>query len=136
MAPTNAEPSSRATPAAEVILSRPGPGPIPGAPVLVGVGDDPPRYADARARKSANYAGKPGAVSRSRGNDSAAVVLDRSADHRDEHVVKFAATAVSPPPRFRRHRSFADTAVESFERTGDDDALAAAHLAADLIPAA
>jgi hypothetical protein len=31
---------------------------------------------------------------------------------------------------------FADTAVESYERTGDRDAIAAAHLAADLIPRA
>jgi hypothetical protein len=50
------------------------------------------------------------------GDDPAAVLLDRAADHRDEHVIKFA-----------------DTAVESFDRTGNRDALAAAHLAADLI---
>jgi hypothetical protein len=50
------------------------------------------------------------------GDDPAAVLLDRAADHRDEHVIKFA-----------------DTAVESYERTGDRDAIAAAHLAADLI---
>jgi hypothetical protein len=50
-------------------------------------------------------------------DDPAGVLLDRAADHQDEHVLKFA-----------------DTAVESYERTGDDDALAAAHLAADLIP--
>jgi len=52
-------------------------------------------------------------------DDPAAVLLNRAADHRDEHVIKFA-----------------DTAVESFERTGDLDALAAVHLAADLIDAA
>jgi Questin oxidase-like len=52
-----------------------------------------------------------------RGTDPAAVALDRAADHRDEHVIKFA-----------------DTAVESYERTGNYDALAAVHLAADLIP--
>jgi hypothetical protein len=73
----------------------------------------------AAAAITVTYAGKPGTVPESRGNDPAAVVLDRAADHRDEHVIKFA-----------------DTAVESFERTGDHDALAAAHLAADLIPAA
>lgn len=50
------------------------------------------------------------------GDDPVGVLLDRAADHRDEHVIKFA-----------------DTAVESFERTGNRDALAAAHLAADLI---
>lgn len=52
------------------------------------------------------------------GADPAANLLDRAAHHRDEHVLKFA-----------------DTAVESYERTGDPAALAAAHLAADLIPA-
>jgi hypothetical protein len=50
------------------------------------------------------------------GDDPVGVLLDRAADHQDEHVIKFA-----------------DTAVESFERTGDLSALAAAHLAADLI---
>jgi hypothetical protein len=43
-------------------------------------------------------------------------LLERATAHRDEHVLKFA-----------------DTAVESYERTGDPAALAAAHLAADLI---
>lgn len=51
-------------------------------------------------------------------SDPTGVLLDRAADHRDEHVLKFA-----------------DTAVESFDRTGDPGALAAAHLAADLIEA-
>jgi hypothetical protein len=62
-------------------------------------------------------AGRPSALLR--GDDPAATLLDRAADHRDEHVIKFA-----------------DTAVESYDRTGDEDALAAAHLAADLIAAA
>lgn len=42
-------------PAAEIILSQPGPGPILGARVLAEFGDDPNRYATAKARK--NYAG-------------------------------------------------------------------------------
>ncbi|MFF4126794.1 IS110 family transposase [Microbispora rosea] len=42
-------------PAAEVILSQPGLGPIVGARVLAEFGDDPTRYANAKARK--NYAG-------------------------------------------------------------------------------
>jgi len=42
-------------PDAEIILSQPGLGMIPGARVLAGFGDDPGRYASARARK--NYAG-------------------------------------------------------------------------------
>ncbi|WP_369206884.1 hypothetical protein [Streptomyces sp. PU-14G] len=48
-----------------------------------------------------------------------AVLFERAADHRDEHVIKFA-----------------DTAVDSFERSGNPEALAAAHVAADLIDAA
>lgn len=42
-------------PAAEIILSQPGLGPILGARVLAEFGDDPTRYASAKARK--NYAG-------------------------------------------------------------------------------
>jgi hypothetical protein len=42
-------------PDAEVILSQPGPGPVLGARVLAESGDDPGRYASAKARK--NYAG-------------------------------------------------------------------------------
>ncbi|MGI5286006.1 IS110 family transposase [Nonomuraea polychroma] len=42
-------------PAAEIILSQPGLGPILGARVLAEFGDDPKRYANAKARK--NYAG-------------------------------------------------------------------------------
>jgi transposase len=42
-------------PAAEIILSQPGLGPILGARVLAEFGDDPDRYASAKARK--NYAG-------------------------------------------------------------------------------
>jgi hypothetical protein len=42
-------------PAAEIIMSQPGPGPVPGARVLAELGDDPGRYTSAKARK--NYAG-------------------------------------------------------------------------------
>ncbi|MEV0049464.1 transposase [Saccharopolyspora shandongensis] len=42
-------------PAAEIVLSQPGLGPILGARVLAEFGDDPDRYASAKARK--NYAG-------------------------------------------------------------------------------
>jgi transposase len=42
-------------PAADVIVSQPGLGPIVGARVLAEFGDDPERYADAKARR--NYAG-------------------------------------------------------------------------------
>jgi hypothetical protein len=74
----------------------------------------------AAAAITVTYAGAPThpATALLGGDDLAAVLLDRAADHRDEHVLKFA-----------------DTAVESYERTRDPDTLAAAHLAADLIPA-
>ena len=42
-------------PAAEIVLSQPGLGPVLGARVLAEFGDDPHRYADAKARK--NYSG-------------------------------------------------------------------------------
>ncbi|MGH3277146.1 MAG: transposase [Streptosporangiaceae bacterium] len=42
-------------PDAEIVLSQPGPGPVPGARVLAESGDDPARYVSAKARK--NYAG-------------------------------------------------------------------------------
>ena len=51
------------------------------------------------------------------GHGHAANALDRAAQHRDEHVIKFA-----------------DTAVEAYARTNDPLMLAAVHLAADLIP--
>jgi hypothetical protein len=71
----------------------------------------------AAAAITVTYAGAPTrSAALLTGDDPAAVLLDRAADHRDEHVLKFA-----------------DTAVESYERTGDRDAIAAAHLAADLI---
>jgi hypothetical protein len=41
-------------PDAEIILSQPGMGPVPGARVLAEFGDDPRRYADGKARR--NYA--------------------------------------------------------------------------------
>lgn len=71
----------------------------------------------AAAAITVTYAGPP-APSQAllTGDDPVGVLLDRAADHRDEHVIKFA-----------------DTAVESYERTGNVAALAAAHLAADLI---
>ncbi len=51
-----------------------------------------------------------------RDNDPVAGVLHRSADHGDEHVIKFT-----------------DTAVEAYERSGDPDLLAAALRAGELI---
>ena len=51
-------------------------------------------------------------------DDSAADSLQRAAEHGDEHVLKFA-----------------DTAVEAYDRTGDSDLLAASDHARELIPA-
>ncbi|WP_243088010.1 questin oxidase family protein [Streptomyces sp. 891-h] len=74
----------------------------------------------ATAAITITYAGAPGDRSAALldADNPATILLERAADHRDEHVIKFA-----------------DTAVESFERTGNREALAAAHLAADLIDA-
>jgi len=73
----------------------------------------------AAAAVTVTYAGPGAQPAVHRADDPVGVLLDRAADHQDEHVLKFA-----------------DTAVESFERTGDPAALAAAHLAADVIPRA
>jgi transposase len=57
-------------PAAEIILSQPGLGPILGARVLAEFGDDPHRYATAKARK--NYAGT-SPITRASGKKKAAL---------------------------------------------------------------
>ncbi len=74
----------------------------------------------AAAAITVTYAARPAGTDtghRVAGEDVIANLLDRVAGHRDEHVIKFA-----------------DTAIESFERTGDDRVLSAVYLAADLIP--
>jgi hypothetical protein len=69
-------------------------------------------YAPVAPRTSAARAG----VAAPAGDDPAAGLLDRAAHHADEHVIKFA-----------------DTAVEAWERTGNPDALAAAVHCSELI---
>jgi transposase len=64
-------------PDAEIYLSQPGLGPVLGARVLAEFGDDPHRYADARARK--NYSGM-SPITRASGKKS--VVLARYARNR------------------------------------------------------
>ncbi|HEY4314336.1 MAG TPA: IS110 family transposase [Actinomycetes bacterium] len=85
-------------PAAEVITSQPGLGVILGARVLAEFGDDPDRYADARARK--NYSGQ-SPITRASGTKK--VVLARYArNHRLAdalHQQAFCALTASPGAR-------------------------------------
>jgi len=85
-------------PAAEIVLSQPGLGRILGARVLAEFGDDPHRYATAKARK--NYAGT-SPITRASGTRR--VVLARYAVNdrlRDAlHLQAFAALSVSPGAR-------------------------------------
>jgi len=67
-------------------------------------------YAPQAVRPDATVAASPA------GDDPVAELLDRAAHHADEHVLKFS-----------------DTVVESFERTGNPDTLAAAMYASRLI---
>ncbi|MDQ1636628.1 MAG: hypothetical protein QOJ32_3437, partial [Frankiaceae bacterium] len=85
-------------PAAEIVLSQPGLGTILGARVLAEFGDDPDRYATAKARK--NYAGT-SPITRASGTRR--VVLARFAVNdrlRDAlHLQAFTALNVSPGAR-------------------------------------
>ena len=85
-------------PAAEIVLSQPGLGPVLGARVLAEFGDDPHRYASAKARK--NYAGT-APITRASGLRK--VVLARVATNkrlRDAlHLQAFAALNTSPGAR-------------------------------------
>ncbi len=93
-------------PAAEIVLSQPGLGTILGARVLAEFGDDPDRYATAKARK--NYAGT-SPITRASGTRR--VVLARFAVNdrlRDAlHLQAFAALSVSPGARayYDAHRA-------------------------------
>jgi transposase len=93
-------------PAAEIVLSQPGLGTILGARVLAEFGDDPNRYATAKARK--NYAGT-SPITRASGTRR--VVLARFAVNdrlRDAlHLQAFAALSVSPGARayYDAHRA-------------------------------
>jgi len=85
-------------PDAEIIVSQPGPGMVLGARVLAGSGDDPDRYADARARR--NYAGT-SPVTRASGKKKA--VLARYVRNRHLadalHQQAFCALTASPGAR-------------------------------------
>lgn len=93
-------------PAAEIVLSQPGLGTILGARVLAEFGDDPDRYATAKARK--NYAGT-SPITRASGTRR--VVLARFAVNdrlRDAlHLQAFSALGISPGARayYDTHRA-------------------------------
>jgi transposase len=88
----------RAHPDAEIILSQPGLGPILGARVLAEFGDDPHRYASAKARK--NYAAT-SPITRQSGKKKTVMARyvhnDRLRDALDGQA--FAALTVSPGAR-------------------------------------
>ncbi|MGP3918964.1 transposase [Nonomuraea sp. 10N515B] len=97
-------------PAAEIICSQPGLGPILGARVLAEFGDDPTRYASAKARK--NYAGT-SPITRASGKKR--IVLARFV-HNDRLIdalgsQAFAALNVSPGARACYDRLRAATSV-------------------------
>jgi len=85
-------------PDAEIVASQPGLGPVLGARVLAEFGDDPDRYADAKARK--NYAGT-SPITRASGTRR--VVLARYARNRHladaTHQWAFCALTASPGAR-------------------------------------
>ena len=85
-------------PDAEIVLSQPGLGPVLGARVLAEFGDDPDRYADAKARK--NYAGT-SPITRASGTRR--VVLARYARNKHladaTHQWAFCALNASPGAR-------------------------------------
>jgi len=93
-------------PDAEIYLSQPGLGPVLGARVLAEFGDDPHRYADARARK--NYSGM-SPITRASGTKR--VVLARYARNRRLadalYQQAFATLSASPGARayYDRHRA-------------------------------
>ena len=85
-------------PDAEVILSQPGLGKVLGARVLAGFGDDPQRYADAKARR--NYAGT-SPVTRASGKKKAVLARHVRNRHLADalHRQAFCALTASPGAR-------------------------------------
>ena len=106
-------------PDAEIYLSQPGLGTILGARVLAEFGDDPDRYADARARK--NYAGM-APITRASGTKR--VVLARYARNRRLadalYQQAFAALTASPGARayYDRHRARGATHHQALRALG------------------
>ncbi|MFF5265548.1 IS110 family transposase [Actinomadura viridis] len=87
-------------PAAEIILSQPGLGPILGARVLAEFGDDPDRYATAKARK--NYAGT-SPITRASGRKKAVLARFVHNDRLIDALMTQASIALRHSPGARRY---------------------------------
>ena len=87
-------------PAAEIITSQPGLGPILGARVLAEFGDDPKRYASAKARK--NYAGT-SPITRASGKKKTIMARYVHNDRLIDALITQAATAVRVSPGARAY---------------------------------
>ncbi|MFF5265483.1 IS110 family transposase [Actinomadura viridis] len=87
-------------PAAEIILSQPGLGPILGARVLAEFGDDPHRYASAKARK--NYAGT-SPITRASGKKKVALARFVHNDRLIDALMSQAFSALKNSPGARAH---------------------------------
>jgi transposase len=87
-------------PAAEIILSQPGLGPILGARVLAEFGDDPHRYASAKARK--NYAGT-SPITRASGKKKVALARFVHNDRLIDALTSQAFTALKASPGARAY---------------------------------
>ena len=107
-------------PDAQIILSQPGLGPILGARVLAEFGDDPDRYADAKARK--NYSGM-SPITRSSGTRR--VVLARYARNQRLsdalYLQAFSALSSSPGARgyYDTHRARGATHHQALRSLGN-----------------
>jgi transposase len=87
-------------PAAEIILSQPGLGAILGARVLAEFGDDPDRYASAKARK--NYAGT-SPITRASGKKKVITARFVHNDRLIDALIAQASTAISVSPGARAY---------------------------------
>jgi transposase len=87
-------------PAAEIILSQPGLGPVLGARVLAEFGDDPDRYASAKARK--NYAGT-SPITRASGKKKVALARFVHNDRLIDGLMAQAFTALRSSPGARAY---------------------------------
>lgn len=90
----------RAHPAAPILSSLPGLGPVLGARLLSEFGDDPKRFADARSRK--NYAGT-SPITRSSGKSSAVVARFVRNRRLADACNRWAFTSLSSSPGSRRY---------------------------------